>query len=116
MSEALAVTIGLFGLAFLFLYAAFTLTKSEQGIIQNISVLLAFMGLVFMDLLMFALFKIAEQTSNISYLTSGVLLAGLRAMIAVTSVLSFTLLLTIIIQLILFLKNFIQKKLSRRAF
>lgn len=114
MAEVEAVIAGLGIICTLLLYSAFMLRNSEESLTQSISVLLAFMGLVFMDLLMFAIFRISQETASINYLTDGILLTGLKAMIVVTSLLAFTLLMVIIFQLIFALRDYFKETISRR--
>lgn len=115
MTEAIAVVMGLVCISFLFLYSAFTLRDSDVKLMQNISVLLAFVGLVFINLTVYAIFRIADQTQAINYLASGVMLTGLRVIIAITSLLTFTLLLSIIFGLIKMLKNSYKRLMGRRV-
>ena len=66
-------------------YFAFSLNESTSEISKKVSVLLAFMSLVFLNLVMFSLQKIAAV--NTPYLVDSILNTGLFAMIWVTIIL-----------------------------
>lgn len=94
-------------------YFAFNLNESESEVSKKISVLLAFMSLIFLNLVMFSVQKIAS--ANASYLVNSVLNTGLLAMIWLTIILIVVLGCVLGYMLIMTLKDFYSKASGARS-
>lgn len=80
-----AIVGGLAVISALLGYFAFNLNESQNDINKKIGLLLAFMSLVFLNLVMFSVRAIA--VNNASYLVDGILSTGLLVMIWLTIIL-----------------------------
>jgi hypothetical protein len=75
-------------------YFAFELGRSDEDLSKKIGLVLGFMSLAFLNLVMYAIYKIASV--NLSYLVDGVLHTGILILMWTTLSLVFILLLVVI--------------------
>lgn len=108
MSSQLAVIAGLGIISTLFAYYAFEFRNSTQELLQKFSVFLFFVSLVFVDLVMYSIYYIANN-EGLAYLSNGVIQTGLLVLTWTTVLLTFVLLLVILYMLIMAFKNYFQK-------
>lgn len=109
MSAELAVVGGLSFISAIFGYFAFALRESQEEFNQKIGVFLFFMSLLFVDLVMFTIYRLTQETATLTFLTGGVMKTGLLVVIWVTVGLTVLLLFSLVFMAISALWTMYQK-------
>lgn len=86
MSAELAIVAGISFITYMLAHYGFKLNDSAREVNKRIAVILLFMSLVFLNLVMFTIFDISQNTTA-SYLESSVLTTGLQVLMWLTLIL-----------------------------
>jgi hypothetical protein len=91
MSSEVSVVVGLTFISALFAYYAFELRDSQEVLSQKLAVFMFFMSIVFLNLVMYTIYRLTQEDPNLSFLTSGIMSTGLLVVVWTTTILGFIL-------------------------